>query len=193
VAKLTEIQFNGQLTKDNSPMAKSNGSEQPFELSSEDNDAIGRVLGRTPSGVFILTAIDGQGRSTGMLASWVQQAGFEPPSLTVAVNAKRYLNEWLKASPKLALNLLGEGQHSFLKHFGRGFEPDQPAFEGVNTAESSLGLPVLADALGYLEGTITAQMEAGDHIIYLLKVEHAHEHITELKPMVHIRKNGFNY
>ena len=175
-------------------MPKTNGSEQPpFELSGEARDAIGRVLGRTPSGVFIMTAIDGQGRSTGMLASWVQQAGFDPPSLTVAVNAKRYVNDWLKASPKLAINLVGEGQSKFLKHFGRGFEPDQAAFEGIAIAESRLGLPVLADAVGYLEGTITAQMEAGDHIVYLLQIEHGQELLTDVKPMVHIRKNGFGY
>lgn len=174
-------------------MPKSNGHDQQHEFSSEDRDAIGRVLGRTPSGVYILTATDGAGRSTGMLASWVQQAGFDPPMLTVAVNAKRYLNDWLKASPKMALNLIGEGQHQFLKHFGRGFEPDQAAFEGLNIAESRLGLPVLAESLGFLEGTIAGQMETGDHVIYLLKIEHGQEQITEIKPMVHIRKNGFGY
>ncbi len=165
------------------------------ELSSTEQEAIGQVLGRTPSGVFILTATDGGERSTGMLASWVQQAGFEPPSLTVAINAKRYLNDWLKASPKLALNLVGDGQHIFLKHFGRGFEPDEAAFEGIQTAESKLGLPILTEFLGYLEGKITAQMPAGDHVIYLLEIQHAKagDQLAEGKPMVHIRKNGFGY
>jgi flavin reductase (DIM6/NTAB) family NADH-FMN oxidoreductase RutF len=165
------------------------------ELTSEARDAIGQVLGRTPSGVFILTADDGGGRSTGMLASWVQQAGFDPPSLTVAVNAKRYLNEWLKAAPRIGLNLVGDGQHAFLKHFGRGFEPDQPAFDGIATTDSPLGLPILTEALGYLEGTITSHMSAGDHIIYLLEVQNARtgEQIADVKPMVHIRKNGFGY
>ncbi len=165
------------------------------ELTPEEREAIGQVLGRTPSGVFILTATDGGGRFTGMLASWVQQAAFEPPALTVAVNAKRYLNDWLKASPKAALNLIGDGQHRFLKHFGRGFEPDQPAFEDVKTETSQLGLPVLTEALGYLEGQITAHMEAGDHIVYLLEVQHARagESLKDGKPMVHIRKNGFGY
>lgn len=165
------------------------------ELSTEERDAIGRVLGRTPSGVYILTATDGQGRSTGMLASWVQQASFEPPAVTVAVNAKRYLNDWLKASPKFGLNLVAEGQSVFLKHFGRGFEPDQPAFEGLQTTESPLGLTVLTETAGYMEGTITGQMQAGDHVIYLLQIESARakDQITETQPMVHIRKNGFGY
>jgi flavin reductase (DIM6/NTAB) family NADH-FMN oxidoreductase RutF len=172
-----------------------NGLIPMTELSPADHDAIGRVLGRTPSGVFILTATDGQGRSTGMLASWVQQASFEPPLLTVAVNAKRYLNDCLKESPNLALNLVGEGQHHFLKHFGKGFEPDENAFEGMNTSTSQLGLPILSDALGYMEGTVQGQLTAGDHLVYLVEVRYAKagENIGEVKPMVHIRKNGFNY
>jgi len=164
-------------------------------MSNDSKDIIGRVLGRTPSGVFILTASDGKGRSTGMLASWVQQAAFEPPAVTVAVNSKRYLNDWLAANPKVGLNLVGEGQFEFLKHFGKGFEPDQPAFEDVETSESPLGLPILTDAQGYLEGRVSGQVSAGDHVVYLVEIEHAlaGEGILDAKPMVHIRKNGFGY
>ena len=164
-------------------------------MTDNTKEAIGQVLGRTPSGVFILTASDGEGRSTGMLASWVQQAAFEPPTVTVAVNSKRYLNDWLKGNPKIGLNLVGEGKFEFLKHFGKGFEPDEPAFEGLNTTLSPLGLKMLEGAQGYMEGQVTGKMAAGDHIIYLLEIEHAQagDGILEAKPMVHIRKNGFGY
>ncbi len=160
-----------------------------------DREIIGRVLGRTPSGVFILTASDGNGRETGMLASWVQQASFEPPMVSVAVNAKRYLNDWLAAEPRIALSLVGKSQTRFLKHFGRGFEPDQPAFEGLEVRRGTVGLPVLADALGYLEGQVVSKMTAGDHIVYFVEISGAGAgaSLGEEEPMVHIRKNGFNY
>ena len=66
-------------------------------------DAIGPVLGRTPSGVFILTASSGDGQETGMLASWVQQASFDPPAITVAVNI---LHEAGKRLPATGRNIL---------------------------------------------------------------------------------------
>jgi flavin reductase (DIM6/NTAB) family NADH-FMN oxidoreductase RutF len=158
-------------------------------------DTIGKVLGRTPSGVFILTCSDGAGHETGMLASWVQQASFDPPMVSVAVNRKRYLHDWLAAAPRVALNLLGESHGRFLKHFGRGFEPDEPAFEGVATARSAAGLPILSEALGHLEGVVSSVTEAGDHILYLIEITSAaaHDELATVKPMVHIRKNGFNY
>src|SRR5262249_58775319 len=83
--------------------------------------AIGAVLGRTPSGLFILTARGPDGTETGMLASWVQQASFEPPTMTVAVNRKRYIIDWLQTGSVIALSLFGESNKSLLGHFGRGF------------------------------------------------------------------------
>lgn len=160
----------------------------------EPREAIGRVLGRTPSGIFVLTAADGNGNETGLLVSWVQQASFEPPMVTVAVNRERYLHQWLEGSPRMAINLVGESQSSLLKHFARGFEPGQPAFNGLEIRRGTTGVPVLASALGTLEGRVAGQMEAGDHVIYLLEISHASlgDAIDE-QPMVHVRKSGFRY
>ena len=71
------------------------------------------------------------GRSTGMLASWVQQAGFDPPMLTVAVRRDRYVADWIAASGRFTLNQVAAGDKPLLKHFGRGFGPDEAAFDGV--------------------------------------------------------------
>lgn len=161
----------------------------------EFKERVGPVLGRVPSGVFIMTASNGDGLETGMLASWVQQASFEPPMVTVAVNRKRYLNDWLDTHPHVVLNLVGESQAEFLKHFGRGFEPDAPAFEGVETHRAENGLPVLSGALGHLEGEVRSRVEAGDSWVYLLEITSggASESLGSSGPMVHIRKNGFGY
>ena len=78
---------------------------------SEDRDSMIRdriapVLGRIPSGLFIVTAGDGRGRETAMLGSWVQQASFDPPMITVAVNRQRWINDWLAERPQLAVSIL---------------------------------------------------------------------------------------
>jgi flavin reductase (DIM6/NTAB) family NADH-FMN oxidoreductase RutF len=164
-------------------------------MTDEMRTAIGAVLGRTPSGLFILTACGPDGRATGMLASWVQQASFDPPAVTVAVNKKRYLNDWLQANPDVVLNLIGETQRQFLGHFGRGFEPDEAAFEGIATTAAVNGAPLLTDALGSLHGTVTGQIDAGDHYIYVVRVVSAQRGpaLDSERPWVHVRKNGFNY
>ncbi len=153
------------------------------------------VLGRVPSGLFIATARSASGEETGMLASWVQQAGFEPPTITVAVKTKRYLNDWLGTAPRLAVCVIGESQKELLSHFGKGFEPDEPAFEGLTIARTGSGLPVLTDCLGWLAGDVIGHVDAGDHVVYVVKLSEAGRglRLDDEKPWVHIRRNGLGY
>lgn len=153
------------------------------------------VLGSVPSGLFIVTATNGSGDVTGMLASWVQQAGFEPPAITVAVKNGRYLNDWIPATSRVAVSIVGEAQKGLLGHFGKGFEPGEEAFDGLETAQTSDGIPVLSDAIGWLAGDVTGSVDAGDHTIYVVRLTEAGQgpRLADGKPWVHLRKNGLGY
>ncbi len=150
------------------------------------------VLGRLPSGIFILTIGTGA-RATGMLASWVMQAGFEPPTVSVAVKQGRYICDWLTECQPFVLNLVGDGQTNFLKHFGKGFEPGAPAFEGLAVSHCARGVPILNDALGHLECEPIGHVDSGDHRVFLAKIARGRLIDAEAKPMVHVRKSGANY
>ena len=165
------------------------------ELKDELREQLTPLLGRVPSGVFILVAGNGDGQQTGMLASFVQQASFEPPQVTVAVNKSRYLNSWLSTGSPVTLNQVRKKDPALFRHFGKGFEPDVDAFEGVDSAPAANGLPQLPDAMVTLEGSVESRLEAGDHVIYLVTVTGgtAHQDPANFDPFVHVRKNGFNY
>ncbi len=155
------------------------------------NNDLNAILGRVPSGIFILTAGTGE-RATGMLASWVMQAGFDPPMVTVAVKQGRYVGDWIANGEPFVLNVGGEGQKNLLKHFGQGFEPGAPAFTGLSIRPCARGVPVLVDAVGHLECELASHVDSGDHRIFLARVARgglAHD----LPPMVHIRKSGAHY
>lgn len=150
------------------------------------------VLGRVPSGIFILTIGTGA-RATGMLSSWVMQAGFEPPIVSVAVKLGRYVCDWLSDGQPFVLNVVAESQSRMLKHFGKGFEPGVPAFDGLEISHCARGVPILKEAIGYLECEPASHVDSGDHRVFLAKVVRGKLRDTETKPMVHIRKTGTNY
>jgi flavin reductase (DIM6/NTAB) family NADH-FMN oxidoreductase RutF len=149
------------------------------------------VLGRVPSGLFVLTLAH-DGAETGMLASWVMQAGFEPPMISLALKHGRYVADWLAAGSPFVLNLLAEGNQKLIGHFGRGFDPGQPAFTGLELIRTPDGQPALADALGYLECRPKTHINSGDHRIFLAEVIGG-ELKTDQEPYIHIRKNGLRY
>jgi flavin reductase (DIM6/NTAB) family NADH-FMN oxidoreductase RutF len=150
------------------------------------------VLGRLPSGIFILT-IGAGSRATGMLASWVMQAGFEPPMVSVAVKLGRYACDAISAGQPFVLNLVGESQTQLLKHFAKGFAPDEPAFKGLHITHCARGVPILKDAIGYMECEPVRHIDSGDHRIFLANVARGKLHDVETGPMIHVRKSGAKY
>jgi flavin reductase (DIM6/NTAB) family NADH-FMN oxidoreductase RutF len=149
------------------------------------------VLGRVPSGLYVLTARRAA-EETGMLVSWVMQAGFEPPMITIALRKERPLCDWLSAGEPFVLNLLSHEQKQHVKHFARGFDVGMPAFEGLELSRSGRGLPILTGAVGHLECTPQNHLDSADHRIFLAEVTGG-ELQHEERPVVHIRKNGMHY
>lgn len=127
-----------------------------------------------------------------MLASWVMQAGFEPPMITVAVRKDRYVSQWLSDRQPFVLNVLSQQQKPMLAHFGRGFAPGEEAFQGLSIERTDQGLPVLSQSLGHLECQAVNHLDSGDHRIFLAEVTSGRLQ-SEEGPMVHIRKNGMHY
>jgi flavin reductase (DIM6/NTAB) family NADH-FMN oxidoreductase RutF len=153
---------------------------------------LAQALGRVPSGLFILT-VRGEGRDTGALVSWVQQAGFHPPMLTVALRSDRLAAVWVKASGRFTLNQIPAGHKHLLRHFGRGFGPDEPAFNGMEITHEASGGPVLADALGFLDMEVSAHLDSGDHRLFLARVTDGALLQPDVEPMIHVRHSGLHY
>ena len=155
------------------------------------NESSDSVLGRVPSGIFILTVGSAE-TATGMLASWVMQGGFDPPMVTVAVRQGRFVAQWITDGAPFNLNVVAEKQFDMLKHFGKGFEPQVPAFEGIDIRHCARAVPILSNCLGHLECEPVSHLDSGDHRIFLAKIVGG-ELRHESPPMVHVRKRGQNY
>jgi flavin reductase (DIM6/NTAB) family NADH-FMN oxidoreductase RutF len=164
----------------------------PEESGMSQQQSFDPVLGRVPSGIFVLTVGTGP-RATGMLSSWVMQAGFEPPMVSVAVKLGRSVCDWITAGEPFVLNLVGKSQNDLLKHFSRGFAPDEPAFDGLAVAPCRRGVPILNDAVGHLECEPVRHVDSGDHRVFLAKVVRGRLNDDDTEPMIHVRKSGAKY
>lgn len=152
---------------------------------------LGAALGRVPSGLFILTAQQGDAE-TGLLVSWVQQCGIDPPLVSVAVKRDRPVSAWLTEGSTFVLNVLDDAQTDMVAHFGRGFKLGEPAFEGLEVERGEGGVPILSEALACLHCRIINRSPAGDHDLVVAQVM-AGKMLGEGQPMVHVRKSGFHY
>lgn len=149
------------------------------------------ALGRVPSGLFVLTARQGDAE-TGVLTSWVQQCSFEPPQVTVALRHGRDVAAWLVPETAFVLNILDDTQTDMIAHFGKGFPLGEPAFEGLDVERPDGCAPVLSEALAYLECRVAGRCEAGDHDLVIARVVGGRM-LGDGHPMVHVRKSGTHY
>ena len=149
------------------------------------------ILGRVPSGIFILTHGTDHD-ATGMLVSWVMQAGFDPPMVTVALGLGRHACERLTDGQPFVVNVVGEADSFLMKHFATRFEPGQAAFDGLDISHSARGVVILGAAIGHLECEPTGHVDSQDHRIFLAKVVGGRL-ATDQAPWKHVRKTGGRY
>ena len=151
--------------------------------------AVGRIVGS----LCVVTAKQGE-ISSAMLASWVAQASFNPPGLTIAVAKDRAVETLTHTGNKFALNILKEGNHlGLMKHFLKPFGPAQDRLADVATEQAENGSPVLKDALAYLECSVKNRMESGDHWLVYATVENGKVFNQDGVTAVHHRKSGNHY
>ena len=158
-----------------------------------DIDRTAQAVGRLVGSMCIVTT-QKEDVSGAMLASWVSQATFNPPGLTVAVAKERAIESLLYKGNNFVLNVLPENNHiPLMKHFLKPFAPGEDRFEGVDTEEAENGCPILKDSLAYVECQVSNRMECGDHWLLYAVAEHGRVLESDAVTAVHHRKSGTHY
>jgi flavorubredoxin/flavin reductase (DIM6/NTAB) family NADH-FMN oxidoreductase RutF len=148
--------------------------------------AVGRIVGS----LCVLTIQRGE-VSTAMLASWVSQATFNPPGLTIAVAKDRAIESYLHEGDRFVLNILEQGKQ-LRKHFMKKFAPGEDRFTDIQV-ESAEGGIILPDGLAYLECRVSQRMECGDHWMLYAIVENGKLLQSNGLTAIHHRKTASNY
>ena len=166
-------------------------------MKSLDGD-LDKALGRLSGGLYVVTASQGDGdslRRSAMVASWVSQASFTPPGITVAVAKDRAIEALMQVGDQFVLNILREENHQqLLRHFLKRFPPGADRFAGINVLEEEAeGGPVLGDALAYLGCRVEQRMEGPDHWVIYAVVEQGNVADANAMTAVHHRKVGNHY
>lgn len=150
---------------------------------------IARALGNVPGGVWVLTARD-EDRRLGLLVGSVQQLGFHPPIVGVAVPKGEAIMPLLSDSGRFALCQLGEGDRRIRRKFSAEPEENEDPFLGLRLLPPKhAGVPILETSVGHLECEIVRHLDfEGDHDLFVGQVVSAA--FGEGVPVVRLRDNG---
>jgi flavin reductase len=133
-------------------------------------DELREVMRRYPAGVSVVT-VDLEGERLGLTVASLSVLALEPPLVGISIAKQAALHELLRAAGGFAVSLLGAGQEAVAQHFARGVPPIA-IWQGIDYVDGPRG-PRLAGALGWLECSLAAEHDAGDHTLFVGGVERA--------------------
>ena len=152
----------------------------------------GRAIGRIASGVYILT-VKHDRLLDGMLTTWISQSAFEPPMLSLAVKKDRPILQSLQKGGSFTVNVLSKKNMDIFKNFAKPHAEGLNRFEGLETDLVSAPAPVFTGCIAYMACRVHDIVEAGDHYLVLGEILDGATLHADDEPMVHFRKNGFQY
>lgn len=165
---------------------------QPEPIPQTTTD-VATALGRVASGLFVITWRE-DAHDRAMLASWVMQAAFDPPAISVALAKSRGLAAAVARECPFVVNVLGETQRGLVGRFGKPTAPGEDLFTGLDVVRTPHGVAALSAATAWLECLPAAPLVewAGDHALLLGRVTAAAA-AGDSQPLVHLRRNGLRY
>ena len=140
-------------------------------------------------GVYILSSVN-EGEYCVSTITWVSQASFEPPMISVCIKRNSASYEIVKKRREFILHLLGDNQKELASTF---FKPTIFENEKLNGQEFSLAnnLPLLKDIPAYIQCKVVEILEHGDHSLFLAEVVDAK--INNNSDPLELRKTGWTY
>ena len=140
-------------------------------------------------GVYILSSVN-EGEYCVSTITWVSQASFEPPMISVCIKRNSASYEIVKKRGEFIFHLLGDNQKELASTF---FKPTIFENEKLNGQEFSLenNLPLLKNIPAYIQCKVVEILENGDHPLFLAEVVDAKIN-NDSKPL-ELRKTGWTY
>lgn len=136
-----------------------------------DKNFFRQVMGHFATGVTIVSAPTPEG-AHGLTVNAFSSVSLDPPIVLVCIEHDRYSHQLIRQAGCFAVNVLNEKQRHWAERFS-GLHAEEARFEGIRYRREATGAPVFEEALAYLDCHVVAAHPAGDHTIFVGRVETA--------------------
>jgi len=161
-------------------------------MTEDSQNGIARALGRIPQSLYIMTAAH-EDRMRGVMVSFVQQMGFDPPMISVALAKGRPIVPLLHDSHGFAICQISPKDKLLMKRFAGGVDAGENPFDGLKLRRDVTGSPILERALAYLDCALVRHIDVeADHDIYVGMVRGG-DRLSDEEVNIRLRENGLRY
>jgi flavin reductase (DIM6/NTAB) family NADH-FMN oxidoreductase RutF len=146
------------------------------------------VMGHFVTGVTVVTALDGD-QAQGITVNALSSVSLEPPLVMVALDRRRFITPTVRDAGRFAVNILAETQQALSDCFaGAEVSPGRDAFCGAAWHPGETGLPLIDGAVASLECTVVETFSAGDHDLFIGRVDALGSALAHPEPLLYYRR-----
>lgn len=134
-------------------------------------------LRKYPEWIVLIVTTDDAGRVNVMPAGWSMFTSHDPPMYAVSVGHSRYTDALMRSGGEFTVAFPGPEMGAAIRHCGTGSgcEGDKVSGSGLRLRPASrIGAPLVEGAVANLECRLVAELETGDHTIFVGEVVAAH-------------------
>ena len=129
------------------------------------------VMSRFATGVTVVTTFDGA-QPAGITVNALSSVSLDPPLVMVALDRSRFITPMVRTLGRYAVNVLGDGQQALSDCFAHApVSPGREDFCGAAWHPGTTGLPLIDGAIATLECTVVETFSAGDHDLFIGRVD----------------------
>jgi flavin reductase (DIM6/NTAB) family NADH-FMN oxidoreductase RutF len=151
-------------------------------------DTFRKVMGHFVTGITVVTTLQ-DGRPRGITVNALSSVSLDPPLVMVALDRRRFLTPIVRAAGRYAVNILSEDQQALSDCFaGAPVEPGRQDFCGASWTPGETGLPLLDGAIATLECTVVETFSAGDHDLFIGRVDRLANETHHPMPLLYYRR-----
>jgi len=132
------------------------------------------ALGRYASGITVISGLDATG-PIGFTCQSFYSVSIDPPLISFSVMKSSSSYPKIRATGKFAVNIMSEEQQWVANQFARS---GNDKFANVPWKPTAQNNPVIQGSLGWLDCSIWAEHDAGDHMIVIGQVHEIHTERT---------------
>ena len=148
-----------------------------------DAEKFKSVLGSWATGVTVVTSQDNDLRQ-GMTVSAFNEVSLDPPLVLVSADKASNTRGIIERSRAFTVSILAEDQDGISNLFADK-KREEVRFDGLDCSLGETGCPRIPDALAWLDCRVTESLDAGDHVVYIGRVEAAE--VTERDALLYFR------
>jgi len=153
-----------------------------------ESETFRRVMGHFVTGVTVVTALDGD-RPFGITVNALSSVSLDPALVMVALDRRRFLTPIVRAAGRYAVCVLSEEQQALSDCFaGAPVTPGRMDFCGAAWHAGPTGLPLIDSAIATLECSVVETFSAGDHDLFIGRVDSLANQIEHPMPLLYYRR-----